>query len=239
MKKLMEKITIYLFVGSLWCGLIVHVVSKDNDVSMSERRHLKKKPQLSYNNVISGTYTSEFETYMADQFPYREQFRSMESMFCLNVLQMLEHNDMYIKDDSISKLDPNLRIDQVNHFINTFTKIQNKYLNESNVYIALIPDKNYYLTKDTLYPRMDYDTLFEMVKDGLNHMTYIDLTNCLNKDSYYKTDPHIKQEMLETSVNTIMKEMNQDPIDFDSYTKHVLNGFYGAYYGQQIGRAHV
>ena len=60
----------------------------------------------------------------------------------------------------------------------------------------MIPDKNYYLTDDSI-PKLDYLKLENELKENLDHnIKWIDLKNNLSLDSYYLTDIHWKQESL-------------------------------------------
>ena len=74
----------------------------------------------------------------------------------------------------------------------------------------MIPDKNYYLTDDSI-PKLDYLKLENELKGNLDHnIKWIDLKNNLSLDSYYLTDIHWKQESLESVLKCLQENMKLD-----------------------------
>ena len=65
----------FLLTFSLWAYL-----KPDDAFSQSERRKLTQKPSCTVKSIYSGRYMSDFETYAPDQFPLREQFRTLKSL---------------------------------------------------------------------------------------------------------------------------------------------------------------
>ena len=63
---------IYVFAILFW-------ILPDKDVSVEENRSLASAPEFSFKNLADGTYTAEFATYMADQFPARNFFVGMKA----------------------------------------------------------------------------------------------------------------------------------------------------------------
>ena len=75
--------------------------------------------------------------------------------------------------------------------------------------------------------------MIQILTSSVNNMIYIDITNALSIEDYYKTDLHWKQENLGNVIDVLSKEMNfQTKINLDNYTKNVKEPFYGVYYGQ-------
>ena len=65
----------FLLTFSLWAYL-----KPDGAFSQSERRKLTPKPRCTVESIYSGRYMSDFETYAPDQFPLREQFRTLKAL---------------------------------------------------------------------------------------------------------------------------------------------------------------
>ena len=63
-------------------------------------------------------------------------------------------------------------------------------------------------------------------------MKFIDITQNLELDDYYRTDLHWKQENLQQIVSKIQKEMNLENNYNVMYNKMEIGDFYGTYYGQ-------
>lgn len=59
------------FVIMIMGTFIIAIISKDRVVSASENRTLQQKPTVE--DIKKGVYTSKFESYFSDQFPFREE----------------------------------------------------------------------------------------------------------------------------------------------------------------------
>lgn len=70
------------------------------------------------------------------------------------------------------------------------------------------------------------------MNENIKDMTYIEISDCFNKNSYFKTDLHIKQEEYKNAVKKISNEMGKDEIDFSKFENKTITDFYGTYYGQ-------
>ncbi len=78
---------------------------------------------------------------------------------------------------------------------------------------------------------MDYGQLVNDVKMG--DYVYIDLFDDLTLESYFKTDPHWRQEKLGPIIEKLSTVMNFEvPYKISDLTAIPFNNFYGAYAGQ-------
>lgn len=223
-----NKIITISFVGIIFIVFLLNIFSKDKDLSYTERRYLSTFPKISLDSIMSGKFMDEFEVYTLDQFAFREEFRKIKTLTELNIFRKQDNNNIFIKDDYIFKIEYPLNERKVNSFINKMNNLYDNYLKDMNVYFSIIPDKNYFLSDD--YLKIDYDKMFEMVKNGLNNMTYIDLTNELTLSDYYLTDTHFKQDKIDKVVTKLSSVM--DFTYTNDYEKHEYYPFYGVYYGQ-------
>ncbi len=234
----LERIRAYVTVGvmaalllglSVWCWL-----KPADDYSESERRVLAAFPKVSVESVLSGEFTKDFETYTQDQFPMRDQMRRVKAIANLFVFQQKDNNDLYLADGYVSKLDYPLRDSMVNHALERFRYLTEHYLepNGSKVYLAVIPDKNYYLAQPNGYPTMDYEALFERLRQECGDMAYIDLTEQLSIEDYYHTDTHWRQENLLPVARYLAGEMGVS-LSGEGYTVNTVDHpFWGVYVGQ-------
>lgn len=119
--------------------------------------------------------------------------------------------------------------------INKINNICNKYLSGSNIYFAMIPNKEYYLNNDMGSSNEFYE-IEGFIKPKLNQeISYIELYDTLNLDCYYKTDMHWQQEDIESVVEKIsqamnLKDENNASNDENEYEEKSLGDFYGSYY---------
>lgn len=224
-----NKILTILFCIFIFGFMILNLLTKNLEISESERRYLAVLPELTVENIFNRKITDNLETYLTDHFVFRDTFRSIKTLFNLNVFNKKDTNNLYYKDKHIFKIEYPLREEKVKNFSNKMNKIYENHLQGMNVYLSIIPDKNYYSKGD--YLSLDYDKLINIVNENINdNIKYIDITNSLKLDDYYYTDIHWKQENLQNVVNTLSTNMNFNTME--EYKENKYEGFKGTYYGQ-------
>jgi hypothetical protein len=201
--------------------------------SYSERRVLAQMPEISFESITSGDFVTKFETYMQDQFPMRDGFRSIKAFSEFYAFARLDNNDIFLSEGHISKLEYPLREDSLERVRKKFNSIYEKYLrdNNTNIYLSVIPDKNMFLAEKNGYLSLDYDKLIETVKNNTEFAEYIDIASLLSLDDYYYTDTHWKQECIRDVADKIAEAMGVD-ISAEYEEKVLDNGFFGVYHGQ-------
>ena len=216
-----NKIISFAFVIFLFTFFFLHIFTKDLEVSYSERRKLATFPSFE----LSAKYTQKIEKYLLDHFPCRDEARKIKAYYNFNILNRLENNKIYIKDENIYKSYYPTNDASIFNFINKTDKILENF-NHSNVYMLIVPDKNYYLN-DKNFLQIDYDYIYTKL-EGLD-LNIIDIRNVLNKEDYYYTDTHWRQENLEKVVQQLSKSMYFN-YKKDNYKQNLYNNFYGVYY---------
>ena len=232
MKKLTQMLTVSVFAVILAGGMLLHLLLPDGETSTAERRKLVQLPTLTWADLLSGEYMADLETYLLDQFPLRDGFRTVKSIWSYYLLGQKDNNGVFLANGTVSKLDAELDEKQVGLFVTKMNVLRDKFFPESSVWCAVIPDKNYYLTDGSNYPRLDYETLFSAVETGLLWAAHVDLTEALDAGSYYTTDSHWRQELLQPVVAKLEEAMGLDLPEPETYERTGLSGFYGVYYGQ-------
>lgn len=224
-----NKILTILFCIFIFGFMIINIIVKNKEISYSERRYLKELPQLNIKNVFNKEITNNLESYLTDHFVLRDKFRTIKTLVNLNVLKKQDNNNLYYKDGYIYKIEYPLKEKTIKSFSNKINNIYDKHLTNMNVYLSIIPDKNYYSNDNNL--KMDYDKLFNQVQKEINsNITYIDITKSLTINDYYKTDIHWKQENLSKVVKKLSVNMNFEIME--EYKENYYEPFYGSYYGQ-------
>lgn len=230
----MEKVKQTLVAAVLALTLVglflAHMLLPDGTLSSSERRKLAQLPELTVEDVFSGEYFSDLETYLLDQFPLREQFRTLKAQFQYRVLGMRDNNDIYLADGHLMKLEYPLKEGQAKLAIDKFNAVLAAHPQIGKAYYALIPDKNYFLAAENGYPSMDYAALMQQA-EGIN-AEYIDIFPLLSADDYYFTDSHWRQERLVLVAQTLAQAMGAQVDGVEAYRTESRDGFYGVYAGQ-------
>jgi len=203
------------------------------DFSDSERRKLAQRPALSLEGISDGSFMTVFEKYTLNQFPLRNQFRTLKAYTIYHVFGQLDNHDIYIKDGYAVKLEYPLHTDSLEHATDQFEYIYEKYLMDKkmDIYLSIVPDKSYFLAEKYGYLSMDYKELCHIMQNSMDYANYIDITKTLDITDYYKTDTHWRQEKLPETAAVLAESMGASISG--NYTEYALDlPFYGVYYGQ-------
>ena len=219
------------FVAILITVFIANVVIEDTDISTTERRKLAQFPEITTEKILNGDVMDNWEEYVIDQFVGRDFFRSIKTFCSIKILKQKDSNGLFEEDGAIYKMQYPLNITNVTKTAEKINKVYETYLQDMNVYYAIITDKNYYLENDD-HLKIDYGALKEIIQNNLVNIQYIDIWDCLTLEDYYKTDAHWKQENLKDVVIKIEKEMNLQDTRTIEYIVKSKGDFYGGYYGQ-------
>ena len=82
----------FLFGFGAWAAL-----KPADSLSLSERRRLKQLPAVRMDAVLSGKFMSDFEGYALDQFPLRDEWRTLKALNRLYVYRQKDNNGVYLK----------------------------------------------------------------------------------------------------------------------------------------------
>ncbi|MCC3869713.1 DHHW family protein [Terrisporobacter mayombei] len=236
------------FLISIIAILFIHTISKDKEISASENRALAQIPTVE--DVKKEDFTTKFENYFSDQFPFREElsqlYNKVELMLGKNKIKnyyVLENNwVMPTPIDVFSEEDLKDSAEKINELSQAALKSNKK------VYYASTPHKESMLTH--LYPKFtkglnnatENKNKFKSYLDK-DKIDFIDIDeDFLSKFNekereklYFKTDHHWNGIGAYEGFKTIMEEMKKTEsiknINWDNYIKTDLKKgyFLGSY----------
>lgn len=219
----------FIFGFSLW-----GILKADTELSQAERRKLTARPTLSAETIWSGKFMSAYEDYVTDQFPIRDELRSVKAFTAFKLLRQRDVNGIFIADGSASRLEYPIDEASIKNAQKKFRYLYDKYLKESGgmIYFSLIPDKNRFIAEKNGAPAIDYDSFAALMREDTDeYMQYIDIFDTLCAEDYYRTDTHWRQERIGDTAQRLADAMGID-IE-DSYeAKSMEKPFYGVYCGQ-------
>lgn len=230
----MKSKRITTLVLALWLGLTACAwFLPARAESDAERRPLRQFPKGTLETILSGRFMADFEEYSLDQFPLRDGFRAVKAMFHTYVLGQQDTNGIYIADGYAAKMDYMLNKSSLDHMVKRLTYVKDKYLSGSKVYLAIVPDKGYYLAENSGRLSLDYDELYAHMAQGMVWAEHIDLRNTLKLSDYYRTDTHWRQEHLIPAAEAVCEALGVTSPRVEDYTQTALDRpFYGVYWGQ-------
>ena len=80
---------VFLAVFTLWT-----VFKPADAASDAERRSLAQLPDLTSQSLLSGTFADRFEDYATDQFPLRDEFRTLKALTATGLLRQRDNNGL-------------------------------------------------------------------------------------------------------------------------------------------------
>ncbi|WP_313165202.1 DHHW family protein [Sedimentibacter sp.] len=220
------------FIMIIFGFMLANIIIPDKEFSFSERRRLIRVPDFSVDKLLRGNLVDEYEKYILDQFVLRDAFRSVKAVGKYYVFNQKDNNNIYIVNGIVEKMEYKLNEKSVLNAADKLNKIYEKYLIGKNVSFAIIPNKGYYIAAENGYLDIDYDRIAELMKQNIKNMEYVDLSDALTAEDYYRLDIHWRQEKIIKIADLLLKEMGNDTKASDSvYTEKKLYPFYGSYYG--------
>ena len=122
-----DKVMSILFVGILFVTSVCFIVFKDNDLSFYERR------KLVTSDSVKEDFFGNLDSYMSDQFPFRDELISLDSVVSRYLLLNKEKNDVYVLGDYLIEKNYPYKEKEVSSFISKINYIKDKYLKDNNV----------------------------------------------------------------------------------------------------------
>ncbi len=235
-KNILVTVLFSLFIAFFTVMSIYSGFLNPQKTSEAERRPLAQFPSdLSWEAIKDKTAIDGFEDFVVDQFPFREFFRSIKARFQMNVLGLKENNGLAVEDGYIVKVESTFNDKFVSDSIDILSHIYDQYFKngKGNAFVSIIPDKNYYFSKDYGYASPDYGKLVADVRAALAGTQYIDLFDSLELEDYYKTDTHWNQPEILGALEKLAIGLGVSDYLSGEYETVTIDGdFHGVYHGQ-------
>lgn len=212
--KMKDIIVVFTAVAVLGILTITAWLKPADSYSDSERRELEQAPALTVDSFWDGSFMEDFEAYTVDQFPMRTGFRQLKNLTAKYAFGQLDVHDIYVYEGYFSQMEYPLKEDSLARAAKVFQAIYDEYLagTEVKTYFSMIPDKNYFMAEESGHLSMDYNELYEYMKEHTEYMEYIDITELLELEDYYKTDTHWRQEKIQDVAKKLLMTMDKEAI---------------------------
>lgn len=196
-----------LFCAFLGCGALASVLLPKKSFSETENRYLAQFPVFSWERLADGTFGTDYEKYLSDQFPFRDSWISIKT--AAEQFQMKkEINGVWLGSDQFlfdalypEDIDSALYEKNMER-LSSFARTQKEFLGSSHVRIMLIPSASEILT-DKLpafaSPFSQNQLALDLEKNGLSSIA-VPVQDALaaahsqphlsDRELYYRTDHH-------------------------------------------------
>lgn len=174
-------------------------VAKDREFSESENRVLASVPALTLNSIISGSFMKDFEAYLADQFPFRDEAISLKTL-ADRLIGKNEENGVYIGfENYLFDSQVNYDAAEQKQKLSVIDEFSSRYPDAKQL-IAIAPNSSYF-NSQYLPEHLELPDQYEQIKDiyaslKSENLKKVNVTGILQKEKdeavqfYYKTDHH-------------------------------------------------
>lgn len=194
-----------LFLGCLFLTALASVAKPDRYFSEKEKRYLAQKPHLTAENLISGSYGKDYESWLNDQFPLREQLTAWRTV-CERFLGKSEIGGIYFgKEDYFiehhtKSIYATELAEKNKDAVLKFLREMEQRLGEDRVRFLPVPSSETVLTgylPDGAPPSAELTVLKEYGKETFSAAVKDALISFQNENEaqlYYRTDHHWTME---------------------------------------------
>ncbi len=190
------KITVSVFVFLLGAITIVNLVLPPRAYSENENRYLAQMPVFSASNLFKGSYTEDFESYITDQFAFRDTWVGIKTL-SEQALQKKDSGGVYFaKDRYLIEMFDTVDQNQFQRNLEHVAQFTQRMEETRQIFVTtmLVPTASA-VYRDKLppfAPEVDQDALYEQAAAALPRMVDVRavFSSHLDEYLYYRTDHH-------------------------------------------------
>lgn len=231
----MKKTTVILFLTFIFSVPIINILTKDKLISEIENKILTQFPKISLEDIKNKEFMQNFDSYVLDQFPLRNEFIKFKNLYSY-IIGQREFKDVYVSKNNrlLEKYTFNKEIIDFN--LNKVNKISD-FLTKNNIKSTLMVVPTSIAFYDDLLPSYaityDQNTALKYIKNNTktNFYTPYDILD-KNKEKYiyFNTDHHWTQLGAYICYNDLYKKNE----NIYSNYKKVSDDFFGTYYSKAL-----
>ena len=227
----------FVFLAFIFGMAIWFVLSPKADYSSSEKRYLQEFPDTSIDNVLSGKFGTEFESYFADHFPNRNfwvGFNAYYSLYTGNngASGVYNCSNGYLINKPVST---------DNNLSKNVTAISDFSKNINVPVTVMFAPSTGYVADDVLpaiHDKYNDDIYFENTKTSLaqNNIAFVDLRQTFKDEYangtqlYYKTDHHWTTAGAYTAYVQLCSQLGITATPKETFNIEEYSDFYGTTY---------
>lgn len=218
----------YLLIGTLVLCLVLGLLIKDRDYSENENRKLAQFPAFSLSALTDGSWFSGLGEYMADQFPGRDGWISLNLSF-QKLLGQKESGGVYLcGDDYLMQIpsQPNEEALQRNlKAINAFAARHT----DLTMVMTVVPNAVTVLADKlpTNAPVRDQAADLQGIRQSLTGVEFVDVTSALtahaDQQLFYRTDHHWTSLGAFYGFRALAPALSIEAPELDSYTVYPVS----------------
>ncbi|MGI5887890.1 MAG: DHHW family protein [Oscillospiraceae bacterium] len=213
---------------------LIDVIEPDREFSEAENKYLEQRPSISWNEVVSGHFETEYEEYIADQFLMRDTWIDMKSASETALLKIENNGIAYGKDGYLFPKFTGYDSRILDANMSAISSAAERY--SGKITFCVVPS-GYAVMQDKLpagFPSVDQDELISEMYSRCEDAQCIDLLEPLRSESgsyiWYRTDHHWTTYGAYIGYEEICRAWGIEPVSYDSLSLSTCSGFYGTSY---------
>ena len=234
MKRVSKLAITVVFLAFIAAFFALRLILPAREFSERENRYLQQRPDFSFFSLFSGDYTSRFESFTTDQFPFRDVWTTVKAR-CELFSGKRENNGVYYCDNGV--------------LISRYEAPDSGFLRENAgfvraltdsvdvpVYFALIPGAAE-IQNDLLPSNAPNDSQRDVIEAAYAECgaVSVDMLSALASHSqeyiFYRTDHHWTTLGAFYGYNALRAALGLSPADISSYDRETVSeSFYGTAY---------
>ncbi len=227
-RRLQGQYLTYLLVGAVIVFTILGLLIPDRDYSESENRSLAQFPELTLSSVADGSFLSGLGDYVADQFPGRDGWISL-NLWMNELLGQREVSGVYLcGDDYLMQVPSDPNETQLQRNLAAIGDFAEKH-QELNTVMSVIPNA-VTIHADKLpenAPVRDQIVDLLTIKNGIKPVNFIDVTTAMasykEETLFYRTDHHWTSLGAYRAFQVIGPALNIEVPALEEYTVYTVS----------------
>lgn len=236
LKKWLSYPLIWIFGLFLLGFTLADLLAPQKSFSDFENRYLKQRPSPTLKTVFNGSFASNYESYLNDQFLFRNSWISLKS-YGESALFKVENNGVvYGKHDRLFEKYQSFSEEQLKKNLTHLKAFLERHPSST---FAIVPSSY------TVYPQdlpvglqqVDQSAEIETIRQELSDTAEnLDLLTLLQKQQseslYYRTDHHWTTDGAYLAYRAFCEQKGLSPVELSTLTRHDVEGFYGTYFNK-------
>lgn len=238
-EKIIKYMTPIIFLTIIFGFAILNIVTPDKIKSESENTNLQQLPDFTTQKLFDGSFTKDFEKYVAEQFVGRDEFIGIKSTADY-VIGKRDSNTIYFgKDDYLLKYFPTYNIDDylLNRNFERISQFVNTVDFDGNIAVLLAPTSSEILTDKLPTLSYNYNQLeaYDNFKNTIPADSFVNVGDSLkahaSEEIYFKTDHHWTTLGSYYAYQALCDTLGIKSISLEEYdVQTISNEFYGTLY---------
>ncbi len=230
MKKANILVSVFFFV-LIFALTVASMINPVREKSETENRDLAQMPELSVENIFDGSFTRDYESFVTDQFVWRDAWINMKSQF-ERMFGRTHANGVYFAKDGYfieRKSENDVDVKQLDENTGYLEKLalELEKLELQGAVITLAPIAS--MVHDDKLPvfadEYDWDNKMDEISEKLGD-TFVDLRAALraHRDEYiyYRTDHHWTTDGAYYAYAELIKSFGFEPLPLERFERTEL-----------------